>query len=572
MMTTKWVQRILTIHAMLGLACAPAWVANAQSGIFADSVYYDGKIVTVDKSFSTAQALAVLDGKIIAVGSDKQVLALAGPKTVKVDLHGHTVLPGLSDDHYHYLSNASNDFREISLVRAGSFEEFLATIKKAADAAPAGKVLATQSGWLPDQFGGRLPNKADLDSVAPNNPLLVRGGHTMYLNSAALKMVGITSATPSPEGGVIAKDSKTGEPTGELVDNAIGLASKFLPAESDAEKLRDLRKAQIALNSVGLTSVRDPGVAPSDMRIYQALWESGDMTVRVSTSLNLPSNLPAEKILSLLSPWGVHTGFGDHMLRLDGIGEFGMDGGFQAALLREPYANAPDVGEQAGPFYGLQRIPTDRFVEVIRGLNKLGWRACIHAAGDKSVDIVLDAYEKANADQSIVGKRWTIEHGLVTDKDQFERIKKLGVIISSQYHTYMASRTMINYWGKERGEESSRDRDWLDAGLHTGMGTDWTLMPPNPFEVLSFLVTRKNRFGELVGPDQRITRQEALRLGTIDNAYITFEEDVKGSIEKGKLADFIVLDRDYLTVPDDEIKNIGVLKTVVGGKVVYAKQ
>ncbi len=160
----------------------------------------------------------------------------------------------------------------------------------------------------------------------------------------------------------------------------------------------------------------------------------------------------------------------------------------------------------------------------------------------------------------------------MTDKDQFERIKKLGVIISSQYHTYMASRTMINYWGKERGEESSRDRDWLDAGLHTGMGTDWTLMPPNPFEVLSFLVTRKNRFGELVGADQRITRQEALRLGTIDNAYITFEEDVKGSIEKGKLADFIVLDRDYLTVPDDEIKNIGVLKTVVGGKVVYAKQ
>jgi len=557
---------------LMVLAAYHSQVAGAAVGIFPDAIYYNGKIVTVDDNFSIVQALAVLGDKIVLVGTDKDLLPLAGPKTVKVDLHGHTLIPGLSDDHYHYLSNASNDFREISLVRANSFDEFLATIKDRADKSPAGEVLATQSGWLPDQFNGRLPNKSDLDKAAPNNPLLVRGGHTMYLNSAALKMAGITAATPNPAGGIIAKDAKTGEPNGELVDNAMSLVMKYLPKESDADKLRDLRRAQKALNSIGLTSVRDPGVVPSDMRIYQELWDSGDMTVRVSTSLSLPSEPSAKEILAMLSPWGVHTRFGDHMLRLDGIGEFGLDGGFQAALMREPYASAPDVGPQSGPFYGLQRIPTDKFTEVIRGMNKLGWRACIHAAGDKSVDVALDAYEKANADQSIVDKRWTIEHGLITDKDQLARIKKLGVIISSQYHTFMASRTMIQDWGTERGEESSRDRDWLDAGVHTGMGTDWTLMPPNPFEVLSFLVTRKNRFGELVGPDQKITRREALKLGTVDNAYITFEEKVKGSIEPGKLADFIVLDRDYLTVADDDIKNIAVLRTVVGGKVVFEKQ
>lgn len=572
-MGIKWVLRCFPIIlAMALLCCTDLRAAEPKVGIFPDAIYYNGKVITVDKAFSTVQAFAVLREQIVAVGSDRQILPLAGPDTLKVDLQHHTVVPGLSDDHYHYLSNASNDFREISLVRATSFAEFLAAIKERADASPPGQVLATQSGWLPDQFDGRLPNKDDLDKAAPNNPILVRGGHTMYLNSAALKMAGITAATPNPPGGVIAKDPKTGEPTGELVDNAAGLVSKFLPGESDADKLRDLKKAQAALNSVGLTSVRDPGVGPSDIRVYQALWDSGEMTVRVSTSLSLPSEPSAKQILAMLSPWGVHTRFGDHMLRLDGIGEFGMDGGFQAALMREPYASAPDVGDQGGPFYGLQRIPTDKFVEVIRGLNALGWRACIHAAGDKAVDIVLDAYEKANADHSIVGKRWTIEHGLVTDKDQFERIKKLGVIVSSQYHTYMASRTMIQDWGKERGEESDRTGDWLKAGLHTGMGTDWTLMPPNPFEVLSFLVTRKNRYGELVGPDQRITRQEALRLGTIENAYITFEENVKGSIEPGKLADFIVLDRDYMTVPDDDIKKITVLKTVVGGKVVYEKK
>jgi predicted amidohydrolase YtcJ len=267
--TSKLAIRVFAI--LMVLAASHSQVAGAAVGIFPDAIYYNGKIVTVDDNFSVVQALAVLGDKIVLVGTDKELLPLAGAKTVKVDLHGHTLIPGLSDDHYHYLSNASNDFREISLVRANSFDEFLATIKDRADKSPAGEVLATQSGWLPDQFNGRLPNKSDLDKAAPNNPLLVRGGHTMYLNSAALKMAGITAATPNPAGGIIAKDAKTGEPNGELVDNAMSLVMKYLPKESDADKLRDLRRAQKALNSIGLTSVRDPGVVPSDMRIYQAL-------------------------------------------------------------------------------------------------------------------------------------------------------------------------------------------------------------------------------------------------------------------------------------------------------------
>jgi predicted amidohydrolase YtcJ len=193
----------------------------------------------------------------------------------------------------------------------------------------------------------------------------------------------------------------------------------------------------------------------------------------------------------------------------------------------------------------------------------------VHVVGDKGLDIVLDAYRKANEDQSIVGKRWTIEHGHVTSPDQFDRIKSLGVIISSQFHTYMAGRTMVQNWGKERGGSSFRTREWLNAGLKVGAGTDWTLTPPNPFEVLYFLVTRTNRYGDVMGPEQRVSRQEALKLVTIDNAYITFEEDTKGSIEAGKLADFVVLDRDYLAVPDAEIRQIKPEMTVVGGKVVF---
>ena len=471
---------------VLALLGTTSRAQTRSAGIYPDAVYYDAKVITVDKNFTTSQAFAVLGEKFIAVGSNRAMLALAGSRTKKVDLHGRAVIPGLIDDHYHYLSNAGNDFRDVSLVRAKSLDEFLEIIKRRADEMSPGAVMTTQSGWLPDQFNGRLPNKEDLDKAAPRNPLFVRGGHTMYLNSAALKLAGIDRNTPNPPGGVIGKDTKSGDVTGELIDNAAGLANKFMPRATEQDKVDGLRKAQKLLNSVGLTSVRDPGVDPADIRIYQQFWDRDELTVRVSTNLSLPSNPPAKDILAKLSEWGVHTRFGDTKLRLDGIGEFGMDGGFQAALMREPYQDSPDVGPHEGPFFGLQRIPTDKFTEVIRGMNKLGWRACVHAVGDKAIDIVLDAYEKANQDSSIVDKRWTIEHGMVVRPDQMERIKKLGVIVSSQYHTYMASRTMIQDWGAKRGGQANQTRELLDAGIHVGVGTDWTLMPPNPFEVPIF--------------------------------------------------------------------------------------
>ncbi len=428
--------RLISVVVLAGLGVLIAWSlktsAQDHAGLFPDAVYYNGKIITVDKNFSISQAFATLGDKFVAVGSDSAVLALAGARTQKVDLQGHTVIPGLIDDHYHFMNNAGTDFKEVALVRASSFEDFLNIIKRRADETPPGQSITTQSGWLPDQFGGRLPNKDDLDKVAPRNPLFVRGGHTMYLNTAALKLAGITRDTPSPPGGVISKDVKTGELTGELVDNATSLVTKFLPKATDEDKIEGLRRGQKLLHSVGLTSIRDPGIGPSDIRLYQYLWDRNELTVRISTNLSLPDKPPAGEILAHLAEWGVHTRFGDHRLRLDGIGEFGIDGGFQGGLMREPYEASPDVGPHEGPYYGLQRIPTDKFDEVMRGLNKLGWRACIHVVGDEALDIVLDAYEKANQDQSIVDKRWTIEHAFITHPEQFERIKKLGVVISAQ--------------------------------------------------------------------------------------------------------------------------------------------
>jgi predicted amidohydrolase YtcJ len=264
----------------------------------------------------------------------------------------------------------------------------------------------------------------------------------------------------------------------------------------------------------------------------------------------------------------VSTGFGDDMLRLDGIGEFGIDGGFEGALMTEHYAHPPG-NVPPEQYFGLQRIPTEKFDKVIVAMNRLGWRASIHTAGDKALDIVLDAYEKANKERPIAAKRWSLEHLLYTRPDQFKRIRDLGLVVSTQFHGYMAAADMVNFWGPERAAKCTRLEDWVAAGLKVGGGSDWSLLPANPFWMIYWWVTRDSRLSGVLGPDQRVSREEALRVMTINNAYITFEENIKGSLEPGKLADLVVLSADVMTVPEKQIRDITPLATMVGGKVVY---
>jgi predicted amidohydrolase YtcJ len=210
---------------------------------------------------------------------------------------------------------------------------------------------------------------------------------------------------------------------------------------------------------------------------------------------SLDPSRSAEELIAQLETWGVSTGFGDAMLRLDGIGEFGIDGGFEGALMSEHYANPPGH-EDPATYFGLQRIPTDKFEKVIVAMNRLGWRATIHTAGDRALDIVLDAYEKANKEIPLVRKRWTLEHLLYTRPDQYQRIKDLGLVVSVQFHGYMAGQDMINFWGRKRGASSTPVRDWMDAGLLVGGGSDWSLLPADPFWMLYYFVTRDTRLWE----------------------------------------------------------------------------
>lgn len=546
-------------------------------GTEAGMILHGGKIITVDASFSVHQAVAIRDGRFLAVGSDQEVLPLAGPGTKVIDLKGKAVIPGLIDDHYHMLNKAVDAYLGADVTLVSSIAEMLQRIKAKADQTPAGHVVYTTSGWVAEQLKeGRIPNRTDLDSVSTQHPIVVQGGHTLILNSLALEKAGITGATPSPPGGIIGKDASTGEPTGLLVDNAMSLAGRLIPgwqwfgaaAATHEQKLEALRRAMRLENSVGITGVREPGIPPEDMRVYEELWNRGELTLRVSMNLNLDSHLPADTLVEQLGRWGVSTGFGNSYLKLDGIGEFGIDGGFEAALMSTPYPKG--VGGKEQPFFGLQRIPTDKFETVLKAANRFNWRGCVHSAGDRATDIVLDAYEKADHEIPLARKRWILEHGHYTRADQFPRIKKLGVAISTQFHPYMAAKTMRDYWGPERASKVMRVRDWLDAGLTVGGGSDWSLLPANPFWMLYFWITRDTRLWGVFGADQKVSREEALRMMTINNAYITFDEHVKGSIEPGKLADLVIISDDILTVPESQIRDIKALLTMVGGKIVYS--
>lgn len=554
--------------AVLGMGVAA--VCNAATGISADLILRNGKIVTVNKAFDIRSAIAIRGEEIVGVGSDDAMLALAGPGTRIVDLKGHTVVPGLIDDHHHFLSKSVDAYLGVDIALAKSIREVTQKIGEKVAHTPPGQLVYTTSGWLPAQFAeNRPPVAADLDPVSPDNPVVVQGGHSVYLNSYALKEAGITKDTVAPEGGTIEKDPKTGQPTGRLMENATRLANRWPRGVATPEqKLAALREGQRKMNAAGITGLREPGISAADMRVFQELHDSGDMSIRVSMSYSLDPSLSAEELISQLETWGVSTGFGDSMLRLDGIGEFGIDGGFEGALMTEHYAHPPGH-EDAQTYFGLQRIPTDKFEKVILAMNRLNWRAAIHTAGDRGLDIVLDAYEKANREKPLARKRWTLEHLLYTRPDQYKRIKDLGLVISTQFHGYMAGQDMINFWGRERAAKSTPVRDWMDAGLVVGGGSDWSLLPADPFWMLYYFVTRDTRLWGVMGPQERVSREEALRMLTINNAWITMEEDIKGSLEPGKLADLVVLSADYMTVPERQIRELKPLVTVLGGRVVY---
>jgi predicted amidohydrolase YtcJ len=558
--------RIVIASCAVALAIA---VAGASSHIVQpqpppDAIYYNGKIVTVDDSFSYAQAIAIGGDKFVAVGTNEAVQKLAGSRTRQIDLHGLMVTPGLTDNHLHNAGGGPG----VDLSRARTLREVLSAVGARVKQSTPNDVVVTNSDWHEAQLKEqRLPLRRDIDEVSGDVPVvMVRGGHEYILNSAALRKWNISKDTAEPNGGRISRYSD-GELNGELVDRARGLVSLPRPPR---RTLEERIQAQVAeynkLHAAGLTAVRHPGGSIDDYRMRKEMARRGVLTMRVTQLLNVGADAAA--VDKTVNAWGIAADDGDALLRIGGV-KLAVDGGFEGGFMREPYEEPYGEG---GKFRGLQTVPLDRYTDVVKALNRLGYRVSTHAVGDAAIDQVLTGYEAADAEKSIVGRRWTIEHGFIPRPDQFPRMKALGLFLSAQDHLYLAGPSLVKYWGPKRAAWTTPVKAYLEAGIPVSGGTDAAVVPYPPLWALYHFITRDTITGGVLGADQRISREDALRLFTRNHWYLTFEESTKGVIAPGRYADMVVLAEDIMTVPAKRIEQMDVLMTMVGGKVVYRHQ
>jgi predicted amidohydrolase YtcJ len=529
-----------------------------------DLVLHSGRIITVNARFDVADALAIRGDRIVAVGPGSDIVRLRGPETRMIDLRGRTVIPGLIDSHSHVTSYGMHVFRP-DLSKATSVADIVALIKAKVDASKPGEWVTNSRIWNETKLAERRsPTRFDLDPISPGNPVYLSRGHLGVINSAAMKVLGITDRTPDPPGGTLERDPGTGQFTGRLYETALDLVTAVLPGPTRDQIMEAQRQSYRELAAAGVTSVRSASEDAGAMRVFLALRALGELPLRTSVMIRLNPNVPAPELEKFLANAPVSSGLGDDMLRVWGV-KMVADGGSDLALLRKDYANRPGFRGQAGG-------TRESFTTAVRLCNKYGWRVGIHALGDAAIDLVLDAYEAADRDSPIAGKRWSIEHGYLLQPDQYRRLERLAVTVHPQtWHLFNLRRNFVENYGREYADRSHPYRTLLDHGIPIAGGMDWPVEPRDPFFYMWVEITRSTIDGEVVGPEQALTREDALRLHTIWAAYSTFEETVKGSLEAGKLADLVVLSDDYLTVPEERIKTITPLLTMVGGKIVFRK-
>jgi predicted amidohydrolase YtcJ len=529
----------------------------------ADLIIHDAHIVTVDPKFSIARAAAIRDGHFVAVGSDAEVMKSKGPDTRVVDLHGKTVLPGFNDTHVHLTAGEELPL-QVDLTHIHSIKDIQAAIAARASQVKPGEWITGTRGWWEYQLAeGRLPTRADLDAAAPDNPVAIPGPHYVIVNSRALELARVTRNTPDPQGGQIYKDSN-GEPTGLLMDNAGRFVRPFMPHPTEAQKEAGMKRVLALVNSHGLTSAGDPSGSAEDAALFRKLRDQGQLTVRVDFAYNIDPAEPLDKVEAELKALPKPGSDGDGMFRSDEIGETGLDGAELTAFLEHDYPGKPG-------YRGLQKVPNTQFDKFAALVAKYGYRLRPHAVGDAAIDEALEAFEYANKEVPITGKRWMIDHAFLLGPQHYPRVKRLGLIINSQYmHNYELGALILKAWKRPLADRSEPYREWLRNGIMFAGGSDGPISYyAEPLLEIYGEVTRGTQWGGKLGPDQGISREDAIRSVTINGAYTTFEEKVKGSIEPGKYADFVVLSNDILNIPAEQIGTTKVLATVLGGKPVY---
>lgn len=544
---------------------------NSEARPPADLVILNGAVWTVDAAKPRAQAVAVVGERIAAVGTNEEIRKWVGPKTRTIDARGGNVLPGFIDSHVHFASGGF-ELSQVQLRDAATPEEFARRIGEYAKKLPKGEWI--QGGtWDHELWGGDpLPHRKWIDAATPDHPVMVSryDGHMALANSAALRLAGVTRDTPTPAGGEIVKDAD-GEPTGLLKDAAMGLVFRVVPQPTEEQLTRAVKAALGEAARFGVTGVHDmsSGDAAAEFRVYQKLAPGPDASGQGELTTRILAVTPIE-LWESPARTGITAGFGSEWLRTGSLKGY-ADGslGSTTALFFAPYNDAPHTsGLPAAMMF-----PEGNMLKMALGADAAGLQLCIHAIGDKANRGILEIYEQVRKRNGARPRRWRIEHAQHIHPDDFATFARLGVIASMQpYHAIDDGRWAEKRIGHERGKGTYAFRTFIDRGVRLAFGSDWTVAPLNPLEGIYAAVTRRTLDGKNPGgwyPEQKITLAEAIEAYTMGSAYAEGAEEWKGSLTAGKLADVVVLDADLFQVAPEKIRDVKVLRTIVGGRVIY---
>jgi hypothetical protein len=539
-------------------------LAFTQTKPAADLIVSNAKIWTGDKAQPTAEAVAILGERIVAVGSNADVEAWRGPKTKSIDAHGKLLLPGFNDSHVHF-AEGGQQLDAVQLNDATSAQEFVRRIGERAKKTPKGEWILNgdwdETKWTPAE----LPTKEMIDPVTGDTPVFVSryDGHMSLANSAAMKLAGVTAATPDPPGGQIVRDAK-GNPTGAFKDAAESLVHKVIPPPDHEQRVRAIRRALAYAASLGVTSVQHMVADYADIAVYGELLDRGELTTRIYAAPSIMNGAADQAKI------GMRHAFGSSYLRIGAVKGF-ADGslGSRTAYFFEPFSDQPNNrGLLAGDMHPISAM-RDRMMTA----DAAGIQLCTHAIGDAGISTILDLYADVVKAHGEADRRMRIEHAQHMAAKDFDRFAQLHVIASMQpYHAIDDGRWAEARIGHDRASRTYAFRTFLNHGVRLAFGTDWDVAPLNPMLGVYAAVTRATLDGKNPNgwfPEQKLTVAEAVEAYTMGSAYAEFQEKEKGSITPGKLADMVLLSDGIFSIDPVKIRDVKAVTTIVGGRIVW---
>lgn len=539
-------------------------IAFAQTKPAADLIISNAKIWTGDKAQPIAEAVAILGERIVAVGPKADVDGWRGPNTKSIDAHGKLLLPGFNDSHVHF-AEGGRQLDAVQLNDATSAQEFVRRIGERAKKTPKGEWILNgdwdETKWNPSE----LPTKEMIDPVTGDTPVFVSryDGHMSLANSAAIKLAGVTAATPDPPGGQIVRDAK-GNPTGAFKDAAESLVDKVIPPPNHEQRVRAIKRALAHAASLGVTSVQHMSADYADIAAYAELLDRGELTTRIYAAPLITGGAADQAKI------GIRHAFGSPYLRIGAVKGF-ADGslGSRTAYFFEPFSDQPDNrGLLAGDMHPLSAM-RDRMMTA----DAAGIQLCTHAIGDAAISTILDLYSEVVKAHGEADRRMRIEHAQHMAAKDFDRFAELHVIASMQpYHAIDDGRWAEARIGHDRASRTYAFRTFLNHGVRLAFGTDWDVAPLNPMLGVYAAVTRATLDGKNPNgwfPEQKLTVVEAVEAYTMGSAYAEFQEKEKGSITPGKLADMVLLSDDIFSIDPVKIRDVKALITIVGGRIVW---